>query len=158
MFTLSLIACVWLNTDTPFSCLQLPTHHRSGSLTTAGSGDVRDALGSSLGSGLGSGLGQGLSQGLGQGLGLVGLRGHRKRAASGSVDAKDGEGGRWSGLGATGSPDDVCQSCFGKFHDDKNGEEWIQCLSCRSWYHAKCQGLQAYLHNFQCMRCKPPQG
>lgn len=92
--------------------------------------------------------------------GLAGLRGLRKRASSSSIEA---EAGGWStATGGTcgtgnGSPDDVCQTCFGKFRDDANGEEWIQCLSCRSWYHATCQGLQAYLSNFQCLRCKPPQ-
>ncbi|XP_026279752.1 cyclin-dependent kinase 8 isoform X1 [Frankliniella occidentalis] len=132
--------------------------HRSSSLSTtntAGSGDVaREPISAlSCAAPAAAAPGPRLDRLDAEGLALAGLRGLRKRAASGSVDGWSGGGG-----GATASPDGVCQSCFGKFHDDTNGEEWIQCLSCSGWYHAKCQGLQAYLHTFQCLRCKQAAG
>lgn len=48
----------------------------------------------------------------------------------------------------------VCQSCNKHFKDDAAGESWIQCLSCKDWFHELCQGLMRYEPDFQCRGCR----
>lgn len=58
-----------------------------------------------------------------------------------------------SGVAQKNKNNDICQSCQGSFVNDKNGESWIQCVKCYSWYHEICQGLKRYRRNFECLGC-----
>lgn len=47
--------------------------------------------------------------------------------------------------------DATCAYCSGKFSDDVQGEQWVQCTICEDWYHADCAG--AYSQQFVCDFC-----
>ena len=52
---------------------------------------------------------------------------------------------------------ETCRTCGGLFAEDKSGECWIQCMSCRYWFHELCQGVKRYRRNFKCSDCKTVQ-
>ncbi|KAE8747916.1 hypothetical protein FOCC_FOCC005305 [Frankliniella occidentalis] len=46
-----------------------------------------------------------------------------------------------------------CGLCNGSFQNDFNGEQWIQCKVCKTWFHMKCLRLQDYNPDFVCEEC-----
>jgi len=50
-----------------------------------------------------------------------------------------------------------CAICHVRFCDDvqeKNGRSWIECGSCKQWYHNACQGLDELCSSaFVCISC-----
>ncbi|KAF5274613.1 hypothetical protein FQA39_LY07225 [Lamprigera yunnana] len=38
--------------------------------------------------------------------------------------------------------DAECLFCFRKFSEDRKGELWVQCITCGSWSHVDCAGVE----------------
>jgi hypothetical protein len=50
-----------------------------------------------------------------------------------------------------------CAICHVRFRDDvrdKNGRHWIECVSCKQWFHNACQGVEESCTSaFTCIAC-----
>ncbi|CAH2086719.1 unnamed protein product [Euphydryas editha] len=80
----------------------------------------------------------------------------KKRNMTGS-DSSDLNPGATSGNNSDSSDDIItrdetavptdedaeCFFCNGKYHEDKRGEEWLQCLMYELWVHSACSGYES---------------
>ena len=48
-----------------------------------------------------------------------------------------------------------CHVTYGAKEDDKKGEDWLQCVTCHSWFHESCAELFGILDDayFTCQSC-----
>lgn len=51
--------------------------------------------------------------------------------------------------------EDKCGVCSKAFRQDANGEQWIQCLACKEWFHMGCVKQTVYDPKFKCDECLP---
>lgn len=53
------------------------------------------------------------------------------------------------------SDDDcVCLICYGKYSESRPKTEWIQCCSCKKWYHTSCAGCRPSQLFYDCKNCE----
>lgn len=76
----------------------------------------------------------------------------RKQLVSESDDDPDSPS---SDSGSDSDSEDKCGVCNRSFRRDSNGEQWIQCLDCKEWFHMSCVNQTVYDPEFKCEDCLP---
>ena len=48
--------------------------------------------------------------------------------------------------------ENTCPQCLISYYNDPSGDDWLQCMECQRWEHAKCGGKSS-IGTFFCKAC-----